>query len=99
MKAIHKPTGKIVDVEYDINSQSARGEIYRDKNGNAFCKPDLDFNYSAPNWEQVRIQAAIAVMQGMYSHNSMLIVTDFQYRAEMAIRQANALIDELKKKK
>lgn len=98
MKAIYKPTGKIVDVEYDINSQSARGEIYRDKNGNAFCKPDLNFNYSAPNWEQVRIQAAIAAMQGLragdaYGDQSMKRI------AELAVEQADELIEKLKKNK
>lgn len=98
MKAIYKPTGEIVDVEYDINYQSARGAIYRDKNGNAFCKPDLDFNYSAPNWEQVRINAAIAAMQGLYNSNNCVIV-DINEAAELAVAQADALIEELKKKK
>lgn len=95
MKAIYKPTGEIVDVEYDINSQSARGEIYRDKNGKAFHKLELDFN---PNWVKVRVQAAIAVMQGFYNSNNFVIV-DINEAAELAVAQADALIEELKKKK
>lgn len=98
MKAIHTPTGNIVDVEYDINSQSARGAVYRDKQGTAFLKSELDFNYSAPNWEQVRINAAIAIMQGIYINNQFDSL-DFENVAKMAIIQADALIEELKKQK
>lgn len=92
MKAIYKPTGEIVDVEYDINSQSERGAIYRDKNGNAFCKPDLDFN----NWEQLRIQIAMDRLKVLRQKDPYM---SSESLAEICVKDADALIEELKKQK
>lgn len=49
-------------------------------------------------WEQVRIQAAIAAMQGYIAGNSALGMNDDEI-AEWSVKQADALIEELKKYK
>lgn len=50
------------------------------------------------DWEQVRIQAAIAAMQGYIGGNSVLGMDDDEI-AKWAVKQADALIEELKKEK
>lgn len=51
------------------------------------------------NWEQVRIQAAIAAMQGYCSAEVILAKFPESKVAAYAVMQADALIVELKKEK
>lgn len=49
-------------------------------------------------WEPIRIQAAIAAMQGYIGGNSALGMDEAEI-AQWAVKQADALIEELKKEK
>ena len=83
MKAKIKATGQIIELcpyVYDID-------------GNDFLLEEVEL-LDNPNWQQVRINAAIAVMQGMtpeWGNNAR------QY-AEWAVQVADALVAELQKK-
>lgn len=97
MKAKLKKTGEIIEVTFSQSKQFLLS-FYKDDNGNEYINDDLDFNVPAPNWEQIRIQAAIAAMQGLragdaYGDQSMKSI------AELAVEQADELIEKLKKKK
>lgn len=50
------------------------------------------------DWEQIRANAAIAAMQGMYC-NGMFNSYNYDRMAKEAVKQADALIEELKKEK
>jgi hypothetical protein len=73
------------------------------KNVQADCKK---MNNYTTDWQQVRIQAAIAAMQGMLSNDcsvqSVMDMSEKVHRlpsdilATMAVSQADALIEELK---
>lgn len=82
MQARIKATGQIIELcpyVYDID-------------GNDFLLEEVEL-LDSPNWQQVRIQAAIAVMQGMtpeWGNNAR------QY-AEWAVQVADALVAELKR--
>lgn len=82
MKAKIKATGQIIELcpyVYDID-------------GNDFLLEEVEL-LDNPNWQQVRINAAIAAMQGMtpeWGNNAR------QY-AEWAVQVADALVAELKK--
>lgn len=97
MKAIHKPTGKIVDVEYDVNSQSAIFCFYKDSQGNKYTIHDLDFIIAGDKWEELRVsiarEAAIKMINNSIPNKRMRIV------AFNAVSLADALIEELKKQK
>ena len=90
MKAKIKATGKEILVE-PYGDEYA--QIFPDGDFKVYTKQELAF----PNeidWEQVRINAAIAVMQGMtpeWGNNAR------QY-AEWAVQVADALVAELQKK-
>ena len=51
------------------------------------------------DWEVVRINAAISIMQGLMENGKVSTILDFFPSAEaaMAVRGADALVDELKK--
>lgn len=49
-------------------------------------------------WEQVRIKAAIAAMRGYIESNAALAET-YQDVAKWAVKQADALVEGLKKEK
>lgn len=89
MKARIKATGKEILVE-PYGDEYA--QIFPDGDFKVYTKQELAF----PNeidWQQVRIQAAIAVMQGMtpeWGNNAR------QY-AEWAVQVADALVAELKR--
>lgn len=51
------------------------------------------------NWEQVRIQAAIAAMQGYCSIEKVFAAYPKSQVAGLAVQQADALIKELQKEK
>lgn len=73
------------------------------KNVQAECKK---MNNYTTDWQKVRIQAAIAAMQGMLSNDcsvqSVMDMSEKDHRlpsdilATMAVSQADALVEELK---
>lgn len=56
---------------------------------------------SSINWEQVRIDAAINVMNSILSSSIMVFVFQFVFKrqiADIAVEYADRLVEELKKK-
>lgn len=106
MKAKVKETGEVVNVVRIIEYSEKPGTsfagdymYYKDESNNKpYNEDELDFTNIYPDWQQVRIQAAIAAMQGAYS-NKMFDNVDFEGIAKASVIQADALIEELKKKK
>lgn len=103
MKARFKATGEIIEVELNENIQplarTGALHIYSDSVGNNYLDTELDFeNLLLPqDWEQVRIKAAIAAMQGVLSNPAFCnISTNKQFPIKIAIYSADALIEELK---
>lgn len=47
------------------------------------------------DWQQVRIQAAIAAMQGILSNAALISLSDFVVKNE-SVKFANALVERLK---
>lgn len=97
MKAKVKLTGEIVNVEPD-GSMKLDCPAYITDSGRRFDVFSLEFEKEV-DWEQVRIQAAIAAMQGLCSNSAIMQKLDYYDRAELAVGQADALIEELKKKR
>ena len=58
---------------------------------------ELEAMYLYHDWEKVRIQAAIAAMQGVMNFFGSLDY-NIETIAEQAVKQADALVEELKKK-
>jgi len=86
MKAKRLRDGKIVEVE-------KHGDAMIDEDGKVLYFDEI-CEVDEPDWQQVRIQAAIAVLQGItpeWGNNAK------QY-AEWAVRVADALVEELQKK-
>lgn len=99
MKAKVIKTGKIVDVTLDKNAQpmSDTGAmyVYTSSDGTRYLNTELDFLNAYPDRQQIRIQASIAIMQGICSNSITLQNYDYFERAEFAVKQADALIEEL----
>ena len=75
-------------------SVTKEGDHYVDEDGNLWNDFELACLQEDTNWQQVRIQAAIAVLQGItpeWGNNAK------QY-AEWAVQVADALVAELQKK-
>lgn len=56
---------------------------------------------SSINWEQVRIDAAINVMNSILSSSIMVFIFQFVFKrqiADIAVEYADRLVEELKKK-
>lgn len=94
MKAKVKLTGEIVNVEPD-GSTKLDCPAYITDSGRRFHAFSLEFEKEV-DWEQVRIQAAIAAMQGILA-NERRIGNSID-TAHYSIKYADALIEELKKK-
>ena len=91
-----KATGDIVDV--DISVAVAGNPLYTTSGGVTYLGDDIES--AEPDWQQVRIQAAIAAMQAELSNsnNKFMMCEDKKaIIAKRAVRQADALIVELKK--
>ena len=76
-------------------------QFYDDKGvplGMPIVFPSVSESKSDIDWQQVRIQAAIAAMQG-FCANSILGATAACRIAKLTVDQADALIEELKKGK
>ena len=58
-------------------------------------------NNSTVNWEEVRINAAINIMNAILSSSIMVFIFQFIFKrqvADIAVEYADKLIEELKKK-
>lgn len=107
MKAKVLSTGKIIEVELNLNSQptskSGAKSVYEGSDGHTYYDTELDFKNVYPDWQQVRIQAAIAISQGIYASNDLaLYASKTSYNpheaiAELAINQADELVSKLQK--
>lgn len=103
MKAKVKETGEVVNVvriiEYsEIPGTSFAGDYryYKDESNNkSYNEDELDFINVYPDWQQVRIQAAIAAMQGILSNSTNDDV--IENYVNVSVKLADALIEELKK--
>jgi hypothetical protein len=97
MKARKIKTGQVFDV-YDITLM--RGGML-----DTYLAQDIEILQSEPDWNQIKIQASIAAMQGMLANqdwpNSANIADDFDEYTERvssaAVDFADSLIAELKK--
>lgn len=100
MKAKVKATGEVIDVEIDKCAVPVIGNgasyVYLGSNGKAYLDIHLDFINVYPDWQHVKVQAAIAAMQGFCSNDKFCVYTEGDI-AKYAVKQANALIEELKK--
>lgn len=57
-------------------------------------------NNDTINWEQVRINASISIMNAILSSSIMVFIFQFIFKkqiADIAVEYANKLIEELKK--
>lgn len=104
MKAKVKATGKVVEVEKIIEYSELPGtsfgvdcEYYKDEvNQKTYNEDELDFINVYPDWQQVRIQAAISAMQCLLSNDKFCVYSEKDI-AKYAVKQSDALIEELKK--
>lgn len=108
MKAKVKATGKVVEAVIDKCSVPVSGYgakfVYDCSDGKKYFDTELDFINVYPNWEQIRIQAAICAMQGQLSNRDMCLYAGtnkdpLKLISEFAVRQADSLIEELRKGK
>lgn len=104
MKAKVKATGKVIEVEKIIEYSELPGtsfgvdfEYYKDEvNQKTYNEDELDFISVYPDWQKVRIQAAIAAMQNLCGCEKYWSYPEEDI-AKYAIKQADALIEELQK--
>lgn len=107
VKAKVLSTGKIIEVKFNLNSQptseSGASRVYEGSDGHTYFDTELDFKNIYPDWQQVRIQAAIAIAQGIYASKDMALyagkTSSNPHRtiAEVAVNQADFLVSELQK--
>lgn len=91
MKAKIKKTGEIIEVTRNKNG------LYVDENCVGYSLDSLDFgNDEDEHWQDVREKAAIAAMHGLI--NAFPLSTDEEEIALCAVKQADALVEQLKKK-
>ena len=101
MKAKIKKTGEIVEV-YHETQHGTQEMIYKESvlvNSRMWTEDELEIliNETDEHWQSVRIQAAIAAMQGVMNFFGSI---DYNKEtiAKLAVEQADALIDKLKEK-
>ena len=111
MKAKIRKTGEIVDVICYMGSPKSRSDVfdfvfYVDSKGVEHTEPNhlnyyWDFesieNEKDYNWDALRNQAAIAALQGVMNFFGSIDYNKDTI-AKLAVEQADALIEELKKK-
>lgn len=105
MKAKVKATGEVIDVEIDKCAVPVIGYgasyVYLGSNGKAYLDIQLDFINVYPDWQHVKVQAAIAAMQRFAGRHYLSRDSYHEYSAEdaakMSVKYADALIEELKK--
>lgn len=104
MKAKVKETGKVIEVvkiiEYSEQPGTSFGgdyEYYKDEsNQKTYNEEELDFVNVYPDWQNIRIQAAISAMQNLCGCERFWSYPEEDI-AKYSVRQADALIAELKK--
>lgn len=104
MKAKVKATGKVVEAKINMNIAPVCGgsaKVFYDcSDGNTYLDTDLDFINVEPDWQHVKIQAAIAAMNGLLTGTSAerytLRISPEQI-AKDSNEYADALIKELQK--
>ena len=104
MKAKVKATGKVVETTLDKCSVPIVGygarSVYECSDGKKYYDTELDFINVYPDWQQVRIQAAISAMNGLLTGTSAERYT-LRIKPEQIAKDANeyadALIKELQK--
>lgn len=81
---------------FDIPDRQVRFKGVNSAYGLGFCEGAMwaDANPYI-NWQQVRIQAAIAAMQGILANQSSVVVRD-EVVIQTSVSLADALIEELK---
>lgn len=100
MKAKVKATGEIIELdETGVSLLGYVRGIYTSKSNKARYKSkELEFiqepRHDTTDWNQVRIQAAIAAMQAFCNDKTL----SYERTVTIAVRQADALVAELKKK-
>lgn len=99
MKAKVKATGEVIDVEIDKCAVPVIGNgasyVYLGSNGKAYLDIQLDFINVYPDWQHVKVQAAIAAMQGCITNpNRCGKIKDM---AKLCVEFADAIVEELKK--
>lgn len=112
MKAKIRKTGEIVDIICYGGSPNRRSDVldyvnYIDSQGVEHTEPN-HLNYywdfepietaTDEHWQDVRERAAVAAMQGLVSNSNRISTIYYKKCAEQAIRYADALIEELKKR-
>lgn len=108
MKSKVKATGKVVEVQKIIEYSEIPGtsfsgdyEYYKDEvNQKSYNGDELDFINVYPDWQQIRIQAAMAAMNGLLTGTSAERYTlkiKPEQIAKDASEYADALIKELQK--
>lgn len=56
-------------------------------------------NKESVNWNQVRIDAAINVMNAILSSSIMVFIFQFGFKKQIAVSYADKLVEELKKQR
>jgi hypothetical protein len=101
MKAKVKATGGIIEATMNANAQPTAGTgaryVYEGSDGNTYFDTELDFDKVFPDWQQVRIQAAIAAMNTLITCYEGTSDKE-QKITKRAVQYADALVEELKKK-
>lgn len=94
MKARVKATGKLLENVIPIMSVDGKVVMFHEygTENDYYYYEDLDFSNTI-DWEQVRIQAAIAVLQGI----TLEWGNDEKQYAKWAVQVADALVVELKR--
>jgi hypothetical protein len=107
MKARVIKTGKVIDVELHVDIKTEGPpkpakhilKLYIDSEGNQYAGKDLDFINLYPDWQAIKIQAAIAAMQGFIANTSFYADTAGPgTTAEWAEKYAEALVTKLQEK-
>lgn len=100
MKAKVKATGKVIEATINKCAVPVQGcgasSVYQGDDGKTYFDNELDFIHVYPDWQQVRIQAAIAAMGGFCANKICLEKCTYDERAELSIAQADALVEKLK---
>lgn len=100
MKARIKATGKLLENVIPVMSVDSKVVMFHEygTDNDYYYYEDLDFSNTI-DWQQVRIQAAIAAMQAESSNpnNTFMMCEDKDaIIAKRSVRRADALVAELK---
>lgn len=107
MKAKVISTGKIIEVKLNLNSQpttdSGACSVYEGSDGYTYFDTELDLKNIYPDWQKIKIQAAIAIMAANHASPELMqfLTTKeefpFTALAKVSVKSANALVKELQK--